>query len=167
MASKSKIRSMQRGAAKRDRNPSPTSREIYAKHPPKISSADRPHLDFIKYGRMERVSRIVMVIDAARRNGIGNAANIAAILNKTRTYTAIGERWTPRLAWFAVSALRQTGSKEPATRFPVASGSVEFEKRIERAVRSRLDEIQSEFKKAKPKLGDVSLELRKLKDAMK
>ena len=68
MVSKSKVRSMQRGAAKRNRSGPIDTHAAYSKHPPRIVSSDKPHLDFLKVGKMDQFERIVSVIEAAQKN---------------------------------------------------------------------------------------------------
>ncbi|MFZ1725471.1 MAG: hypothetical protein WAU13_02295, partial [Albidovulum sp.] len=102
--SKAKVRSMQRGAQKRSSEPVVRMQDIYKKSPPIIASEDRPHLDFLKYGKLEQVTKIKTVVEAAKKNEIGTASEICKILNKLSIKTAIGGKWTPRLVWFAAEA---------------------------------------------------------------
>lgn len=159
---------MQRGAQKRSSEPAIKMRDVYERHPPKIASADKPHLDFLKYGRLERVEKIRTVIDAAKKNGIGTAGEISHLLNKLQIKTAIGERWTPRLAWFASAAVKIQGN-EIKTRsssgdsFGSSRSEVKFRDLVDLVVKSRLEEIQSQFEISVPKLGDALPELAELK----
>lgn len=142
--------------------------DIYSKHPPRIASADRPHLDFLKYGKPEQVVQITVVIEAAKKNGIGTASEISRILNKLLIRTAIGEKWTPRLAWFAASALavhRTRSEKQSPHRGTDGKSQDEakFRDKVNRVVKSRLAEIRDEFEASKPTLGEASPELMELK----
>lgn len=166
--SKAKVRSMQRGAQKRPSASALRMRDIYDKHPPQMASADKPHLDFLKYGRLERINQITTVIDAAKKNGIGTAAEISHLLNKLLIKTAIGEKWTPRLAWFVAMAIK---SQRDGSRVNFSSGTVRahsdvetnFRDKVDVVVNSRLEEIRSEFEESRPKLGDALPELVQLK----
>lgn len=136
--------------------------DIYKNHPPRIASLDKPHLDFRKYGKPEQVAEIKLVIEAAKKNGIGTASEISRLLNKLLIKTAIGEKWTPRLAWFAAAAvtdhLRQTRSTNSN-----APGASQFRDKVNRLVKSRLDEIRAEFEASNPTLGETSPQLAALK----
>jgi hypothetical protein len=164
--SKSKIRSMQRGAQKRDRDPPMDMHAFYQKHPPQLSSLDKPHLDFIRFGRLDQVLRIKTVVQAAQKNGIGTASEICKLLNKLMIRTAIGEKWTPRLVWFATSAIRMESHKTGNQQHKSISDSqeVKFQDLVKRVIKSRLEEIRNEFDASKPTLGDVSPALQALKD---
>ncbi len=162
---------MQRGAQKRSSEPPVSMQEIYKKHPPKIASLDKPHLDFQKYGKPEQLTRIRTVIEAAKKNGIGTASEISRLLNKLTIKTAIGEQWTPRLAWFAARAVFDETSREadtkPYQKFEHQSReTTKFQDRVNRLVKSRLDAIRSDFEDSKPTLGDVSAELAALKKTL-
>ena len=163
--SKAKIRSMQRGAQKRDRGPPLNLHELYKKHPPRLAKADKPHLDFRRFGKLENVDRIKIVVLAAQKNGIGTASEISSLLNKLLITTAIGEKWTPRLVWFATSAIRaEHSSAAEAKRLSNRShNDAKFCDFVNRAIGSRLDEIQNEFDRTKPNLGDAYPELANLK----
>lgn len=166
--SKAKVRSMQRGAQKRSSEPPIQMQDIYKKHPPKIASADKPHLDFLKYGKPEQVLQIRTVIEAAKKNGIGTASEISRLLNKLLIKTAIGEKWTPRLVWFAAAAVRAHSSENRARSSGGGVGErsraeTKFHDMVNRVVKSRLEEIRTEFEESKPKLGDASPELMELK----
>lgn len=159
---------MQRGAQKRSSEPPVKMQDIYKKHPPKIASVDKPHLDFLKYGKPEQVVRIKTVIEAAKKNGIGTASEISRLLNKLLIKTAIGEKWTPRLVWFAVAAIKaQRSESRPKLAGEGGAGhrltETKFRDLVNRVVMSRLEEIQTEFENSKPKLGDTSPKLMELK----
>ena len=159
---------MQRGAQKRSNEPPIKMQDVYKKHPPKIASADKPHLDFLKYGKPEQVVRIRTVIEAARKNDIGTAAEISRLLNKLLIKTAIGEKWTPRLVWFAATAIRtQSNENKPEATGKVGAGQrlneTKFRDLVDRVIVSRLEDIRTEFENTKPKLGDASPELMELK----
>ena len=166
--SKAKVKSMQRGAHKRSSEPPVSMQDIYSKHPPKIANSDKPHLDFLKYGKPEQVTQIVAVIEAAKKNGIGTASEISRLLNKLLITTAIGEKWTPRLAWFASSALaahRARPEKQGLHRKlqGKSKDGLRFREKVNRVVKSRLDEIRDEFEASRPTLGEASPELMELK----
>jgi hypothetical protein len=142
--------------------------DIYKDHPPTIASADRPHLDFLKFGRLAQVSKIKMVINAAKKNGIGKASEISRLLNKLLIKTAIGDKWTPRLVWFAVKAMTSK-AEDPGERKATRASRTQayedakFRDMVKRVVKSRLDEISDEFEASKPTLGEASAELADLK----
>lgn len=161
--SKAKIRSMQRGAQKRSTAPPIKMSDIYKKHPPKISSQDKPHLDFLKFGKPEQVAQLKTVIEAAQKNGIGTASEISKLLNKILIKTAIGENWTPRLAWFAVSAMRSTDQTKPQAARISNNADANFRTKVDRLIRSRLEAIHEEFDASRPTLGDSLPELAALK----
>lgn len=159
---------MQRGAQKRSSEPSIRMQDIYKKHPPKIASADKPHLDFLRFGKLEQVTKIQAVIEAAKKNGIGTASEISHLLNKLLIKTAIGDKWTPRLAWFAVSAIRSHGQDPDRRKIGQEIGNqqrsdAKFRDLVNRVVKSRLAEIKDEFEASKPTLGEASPELAELK----
>ena len=165
---KATVRSMQRGAQYRSSETPIRMRDIYKEHPPRIASTDKPHLDFLKYGKPEQVVRIRMVIEAAKKNGIGTASEVSHLLNKLLIKTAIGEKWTPRLAWFAAAEIkaenqahkaRTTGGDIRGT----SKSDTKFRDMVNRVVKSRLDEIRAEFEASKPTLGEASPELAALK----
>lgn len=162
---KAKIRSMQRGAQKRDRDLPLNLQELYKKHPPKISKADKPHLDFIRFGKIDKFERIKTVIFAAQKNRIGSASQISSLLNKLSITTAIGEKWTPRLAWFVKSAIREERSTEANPKRPTnrPHKDAKFHFQVNWASKIRLDEMRDKSKKSKLTLGDVCPELVDLK----
>lgn len=165
---KAKVRSMQRGAQYRSSEAPIRMQDIYKEHPPRIASVDKPHLDFLKYGKPEQVVRIRTVIEAAKKNGIGTASEISHLLNKLLIKTAIGEKWTPRLAWFAAAAIK---AENQAQKVRTTGGDIEgssksdtkFRDIVNRVVKSRLDEIRAEFEASKPTLGEASPELAALR----
>ncbi|GAA6159187.1 hypothetical protein NBRC116589_13610 [Ruegeria sp. HU-ET01832] len=165
--SKAKVRSMQRGAQKRSSSPKISMHDIYKKHPPRIATADKPHLDFLKYGKIDQAKQIKTVIEAARKNGIGSAAEISRLLNKLLITTAIGEKWTPRLAWFAASAVRsntpQSKNLSVGTDYKRSQNDTKFRNIVNRVVKSRLEEIESEFAASRPTLSEAAPELLELK----
>ncbi|WP_460273936.1 hypothetical protein [Celeribacter sp. ULVN23_4] len=166
--SKAKIRSMQRGAQKRSSKPPIKMQDIYKKHPPQLSSIDKPHLDFQKYGSLKDVARIKMIVEAARKNEIDTSSEISTLLNKLMIKTAIGEKWTPRLAWFVKRAVNSHGKALHPTKSHVnqSRSDREFHDLVRRVVKSRLEEIKSEFEASKPTLGDASPELARLKEQL-
>lgn len=161
--SKSKVRSMQRGAQKRSDQPPIPMQEIYKDHPPQISNMDKPHLNFIKFSKPAHVDKIKTVIEAADKNGIGTASEISRLLNKLLLRTAIGENWTPRLAWFAASEFRKQSRNAKRVHSLKQNDETKFQSLVKRAVNSRLDEIRNEFEASKPTLGEVLPELAALK----
>lgn len=172
MASKAKIQSMQRGALHREDAELFDKNELYRKHPPQIANSDKPHLDFIRFKKTERVPRILSVIKAARANGIGTASEVSGILNKIGVLTAIDEKWSPRLVWFAASAILQNDAQVRSLKHRNNSGSksppdrAEFERLVSRTVRSRLSDIQEGFHASRSALGDAAPELSQLLKTM-
>lgn len=165
---KARVRSMQR-AAQKSRGGTPLRMaDVYVDHPPQMASADKPHLDFSKFGKTEDFWKIITVIKAAHKGGIGTASEVSKLLNKLHLKTAIGETWTPRLAWFAGSAMRaQTQrSVEHSAHKPndsKAAGDPTFNDQVARIVTSRLCEIQTAYEASKATLGDVGSDLMALK----
>lgn len=162
MASKAKMRSMQRGAMKRERE-FVKAQDIYRNHKPKRANADEPHLAFDQFSKAnteEMLFRMNVVSIAASRNGIGSASEVAKLLNKLNFRTAVGAPWTPRLVWF----LRQDLKERFATkRAEVTTAQREkdpelrkFNDQVTRHVMSRLEAIRAEFEDSKPTLGDVA-----------
>lgn len=134
-------------------------RDIYKDHPPQISSIDKAHLDFVKFGKSVEAAKICMVVSAAKKNGIGAAAEVSKLLNKLNLRTALGELWTPRLAWFAAAEFRNAASQPPTKKGnaskAAASESTAFSTAVMAAIQSHLQSIREDFAASQPKLGDA------------
>ncbi|MGI9370744.1 MAG: hypothetical protein ACR2O2_18095 [Ruegeria sp.] len=164
--SKAKVRSMQRGAQKRSEEAPIRMQEIYKNHPPRLANGDKPHLDFRKFGKPEQLDKIRTVILAAQQNGIDTASEVSCLLNKLLIKTAIGDSWTPRLAWFAAKVVKSDARASQRSTTPTARSSkkdVHFRDLVNRVVKSRLEEIKDNFAASQPTLGDASPELLELK----
>lgn len=156
---KSTVRSMQNAARNGAAQQPIYMRDIYKDHPPQISSVDKAHLDFVKFGKSGEAAKISMVVSAAKRNGIGAAAEVSKLLNKLHLRTALGEHWTPRLAWFAAAEFRNAEGQSPtrngtATK-PATSEIKAFSTTVREAIKSHLQSIREEFAATQPKLGDA------------
>lgn len=156
---------MQRGAQKGDRDPPFNLHELYKRHPPRNSKADKPHLDFIRFGKVDNVKLIKVAILAAQKSDIGTASEISSLLNKLLITAVIGEKWTPRLVWFVTSAIRVERSTEANVkrRTNRPHKDAKFRDLVNRTIKSRLDGIRDEFDKSKLTLGDINPELAELK----
>lgn len=156
---KSTVRSMQNAARNGAAQNPVYMRDIYKDHPPQISSADKAHLDFVKFGKSDEAEKIRMVISAAKKDGIGAAAEVSKLLNKLRLRTALGEPWTPRLAWFAAAEFRNAASQSLARTAnatkAAACESKAFSTTLRAAIKSHLESIREEFSASQPKLGDA------------
>lgn len=104
---KGKSQSMQRGSGRRSSDPFVSSSDLYAEGAKiKFTDADRVHFAF---GDKESASswfvRIAGVAKACGRNGLGKPRDVARILNDQGLRTNIGDKWTPRLAWFLLNRI--------------------------------------------------------------
>jgi hypothetical protein len=94
MGSKSQVRSMQRGAQKRDR--APMSKESdYGKLPPKIREEDRAHLGLTEAAAEKMATTLTEKIRGYARAGFRKPADVSRLLNKEGIKTAAGAEWNP------------------------------------------------------------------------
>lgn len=99
MGLKGKIRSMQRGAAKRDHGPRDTTPD-YQNVDPVLRDADRLQLGANDEELKALLDRLGPKIRGYAKAGFKKPAEVARLLNKERIGTARGSTWSPRLVWF-------------------------------------------------------------------
>ncbi|MER9560647.1 hypothetical protein [Mesorhizobium sp. M0571] len=96
---KSKVRSMQRGAAKRDCGPRDTTSD-YQNIDPVLRDADRLHLGVNDRELEAMLDRLGPKIQVYAKSGFKKPSDVVRLLNKESIGTARGSAWTPRLGWF-------------------------------------------------------------------
>lgn len=99
MGLKSKIRSMQRGAGKRDHGPRDATPD-YQNVDPILRDADRLQLGANDKELEAMLDRLGPKIRAYAKAGFKKPAEVARLLNKENIGTARGSPWSPRLVWF-------------------------------------------------------------------
>jgi hypothetical protein len=99
MGLKGKIRSMQRGASKRDHGPRDTTPD-YQNIDPVLRDADRLQLGANDEELKALLDRLGPKIRAYAKAGFKKPAEVARLHNKERVGTARGSTWSPRLVWF-------------------------------------------------------------------
>lgn len=120
MGSKSQVRSMQRGAQKRDR--APMSKESdYGKLPPKIREEDRAHLGLTEAAAEKMASTLTEKIKGYARAGFRKPADVSRLLNKEGIKTAAGAEWNPRTVYFLLSRIFGGSPRKPKEPQPTAT----------------------------------------------
>lgn len=104
MGSKSQVRSMQRGAQKRDREPM-TSGSDYAGMPPSLRAEDRAHLGLTDEAFDKLASSLRKKIIGYAQGGFRKPAQVSRLLNKEKITTLSGTDWNPRLVYFLLSRI--------------------------------------------------------------
>lgn len=141
MASKAKVRSMQRGAATRDRE-YVSARELYDQSPPKLTKPELSHFQFGDRVFDDFFESISPRLAAASASGL-TASQVSNVLNKAKIKTARGEEWTPRLAWFLMSVWRKVGKSQLKS-----SGKNDQQSHLDRDVeRLRVSRLKDEMRK--------------------
>lgn len=112
MGVKSKVRSMQRGAQKRDRG-KPCSEPDYAGRPPSIRQEDRAHLGLTSEASARLVASLKEKILGYARAGFRKPADVSRLLNKEKIRTLSGTEWNPRLVYFLLRRIYGARPKRP------------------------------------------------------
>lgn len=102
MGSKSQVRSMQRGAAKRDPSAPDTSPD-YGKVKPKLRKEDLAHLGLTEERFVAFAKRLAPKIRAYAAGGFRKPAQVCKLLNREEIKTLAGSDWSPRLVYFLLS----------------------------------------------------------------
>ena len=102
MASKAKVRSMQRGAAKRDRSPPEVG---YPGLKIIITKREQAHFSLGHVTREVFLARLAPTIQQYARAGIRKPAEVAKLLNRAGIRTSCGEPWSPRLVALLLNLL--------------------------------------------------------------
>lgn len=104
MGSKSQVRSMQRGAAKRDR--APTSKcPDYGGKAPTLRLEDRGHLGLTEEAFDRLAGALKEKVLGYARAGFRKPADVSRLLNKEKVRTPGGTEWNPRLVHFLLSRI--------------------------------------------------------------
>lgn len=112
MGSKSQVRSMQRGAQKRDRAPMSTETD-YGKLPPKIRDEDRAHLGLTEAAAEKMATSLTEKIRGYARAGFRKPADVSRLLNREGIKTAAGAEWNPRTVYFLLSRIFGDSLRKP------------------------------------------------------
>ncbi len=104
MGSKSQVRSMQRGAQKRDRAPLSMESD-YGKIAPKIRDEDRAYLGLTDAAFEKMATTLTEKIRGYARAGFRKPADVSRLLNKEEIRTAAGTEWNPRLVYFLLGRI--------------------------------------------------------------
>lgn len=104
MGSKSQVRSMQRGAAKRDR--APTSKcPDYGGKAPTLRLEDRGHLGLTEEAFDRIAGALKEKVLGYARAGFRKPADVSRLLNKENLRTPGGTEWNPRLVHFLLGRI--------------------------------------------------------------
>jgi hypothetical protein len=101
---KGKSKSMQRGAAVRDRT-SMSKEDFYSGTKIELTEAEVKHFHFGTNDVASFVGQIEPTIRHYANNGFRKPRDVSRLLNKEHKRTACGEAWTPRLAWFLLKLM--------------------------------------------------------------
>lgn len=104
MGSKSQVRSMQRGALKRDREPMTTGSD-YARMPPSLRAEDRAHLGLTDEAFEKLALSLRQKIIGYAQGGFRKPADVSRLLNKEKIKTLSGTDWNPRLVYFLLARI--------------------------------------------------------------
>lgn len=104
MGVKSKVRSMQRGAQKRDRGTG-SSEPDYAGRPPSLRQEDRAHLGLTGEASARLVASLKEKILGYARAGFRKPSDVSRLLNKEKIRTLSGTEWNPRLVYFLLNRI--------------------------------------------------------------
>ncbi|MCS4088609.1 hypothetical protein [Rhizobium sp. BK176] len=148
MGSKSQVRSMQRGAQKRDREPMTTGSD-YGGMPPSLRAEDRAHLGLTDDAFEKLASSLRQKIIGYAQGGFRKPADVCRLLNREKIRTLSGTDWNPRLVYFLLARIygdRPRAVKEiPLKTFLLDQNSFDA---VRRAVRVR------DQKEALPPIGN-------------
>ena len=108
MTSKARVRSMQRGASRRDRTPRSEIPD-YENFKPQLRPEDAACLG-VSTGKFQIVlDRTGERVAGYMRAGYRRPQEIAKLLNRAKIRTAQSTEWTPRLVWFLQGYLHHHG----------------------------------------------------------
>lgn len=106
MSSKAKVRSMQRGAHKREKDRRPGNQDLYEKVPPRLTDREKVHFGLGTRTVDSFITKLAPILLACHKSRMP-AARICDMLNERQIRTACGDPWTPRLAWFLMATWRK------------------------------------------------------------
>lgn len=118
MGSKSQVRSMQRGAQKRDRGPIEKGSDYEGK-PPTLRVEDRAHLGLTDEAFDRLAASLKQKVIGYASGGFRKPADVSRLLNKEEIRTLSGSDWNPRLVYFLLSRIfgdRPRGGKDRTAR---------------------------------------------------
>jgi hypothetical protein len=96
---------MQRGASASEREPFVSSSELYAQGA-KIVLTRSDLINLSPSGReVEWFETLRVAVQAMANNGFRKPRDVARLLNAQGYRTAVGNRWSPRIAWFLLNRL--------------------------------------------------------------
>lgn len=149
MGSKSQVRSMQRGAQKRDR--APMSKESdYGKVAPKIREEDRAHLGLTEAAAEKMAGLLTEKIRGYARAGFRKPADVSRLLNKEGIRTAAGSEWNPRTVYFLLGRIFGDSPRKPKEPQPTTSKLPEQNKFEEVRQKSRKRSAKAAVAAPKP-----------------
>jgi hypothetical protein len=151
LGNKSRVRSMQRGALRRDPKPMDKSSD-YGGHPPSIRNEDRAHLGLTDDAFDRLAESLKEKVLGYSKAGFRKPADVTRLLNKEKIRTLAGTDWNPRLVYFLLS--RIFGNR-PRTRRPMTAKPADaFDQHSVTEVRGGLNK-----RRADERRDDVSAEI--------
>jgi len=106
MGLKSKVRSMQRGTHRRERD-TPDRTPDYENFNPIMRPEDEMCLG-ISNGKLDDLlNRTADKVNGFKKAGFKKASDVSRLLNKAGVKTAMATDWSPRLVWFLMRQLHQ------------------------------------------------------------
>jgi hypothetical protein len=110
---------MQRGAAKRDREPADKVSD-YAGKPPTLRPEDRGHLGLTEDAFDRLATTLKEKVLGYARAGFRKPADVSRLLNKEKLRTLGGTEWNPRLVYFLLGRIYGDRPRKPNE--PAAAG---------------------------------------------
>lgn len=138
MGSKSQVRSMQRGAQKRDPRPVEKGSD-YAGKPPSLRVEDRAHLGLTDDAFDKLAASLRQKVIGYASGGFRKPADVSRLLNREKIRTLSGSDWNPRLAYFLLSRIfgnRPRHEKDKTTKAQALPDQNRFEA-VQSAIRKR------------------------------
>lgn len=108
---KGKSKSMQRGAAVRDRTIM-SKEDFYSGTKIELTEGEVKHFHFGANDVASFVSQMESTIRHYAKNGFRKPRDVSRLLNKEHKRTACGEAWTPRLTWFLLRLMFGSDAKQ-------------------------------------------------------
>jgi hypothetical protein len=142
---------MQRGAAKRDREPSAKGSD-YAGKLPSLRPEDRGHLGLTDEAFDKLAGSLKEKVLGYARAGFRKPADVSRLLNKEKFRTLGGTEWNPRLVHFLLGRIYGDRPGKPKQK-PVAAASLPDQNTFDaarRAVMTRKAPAGSQPRKEKP-----------------
>ncbi|QSY89513.1 hypothetical protein [Rhizobium bangladeshense] len=153
MGSKAQVRSMQRGAAKRDRS-LPDNTPDYANAKPVLRKEDLAHFGLTEERFDQFASSLTEKIIGYAKAGFKKPAQVSHLLNKEQIRTWAGKEWNPRLVYFLLARIYTRVAERAAARIIVPAKS----KRVDiSAMPSRSERRRSPPKAAEAPVLNVPL----------